>query len=113
MVAAATINVLLHRLLWRRSLIPDLRAREAGALGAGGGALLLASTALGILAASDPALGLAVARTVGSAAVFVSGAWGVALFGEIRGLLQVLFWACGLQLAGACAIIVMSQTIAC
>ncbi|GBF93735.1 hypothetical protein Rsub_06067 [Raphidocelis subcapitata] len=110
---AASANVLAHRLLWHRSLLPDLRAREAARLGMAGGAVMLAANWCAIVAAQDPLLGHVTVGTVASTAVFVSGAWGVLLFKEIGGLLQVLFWFCGLELMGACAVVALSKQLAC
>jgi hypothetical protein len=114
MLGGASLNLVAHRLLWHKSAAaPDLRARDAAGLGMAGGALMLAAKWCAMTAAGDTQLGEVVTDTVLSAGTFVSGAWGVALFGEVRGLLQLLFWFCGLQLAGACSILVMSQRVAC
>ena len=78
------------------------------------GMLFQVSIITGIMAGGKAlGLGFSVAKTISKPSVFVSGASGVLFYGEIRNLLQVLFWMIGLQMILAYVVLVEAKMIVC
>lgn len=69
------------------------------------GAVWQAGNVCSVLATQDPRVGLAVAYPIMQCGLFVAGAWGIALFGEVRGRWQALYWASGGVLLGGAVLL--------
>jgi len=119
MLVCATINVVLHRMIWKRAgLLESLKginmhAEAMAPYGILGGMVLLASMVCGILASGGEAVAYSGAKVVAEASILVSGAWGVLLFHELRSLLQVLFWLLSLQMLCSYAVITAGRVVTC
>lgn len=115
MLLFASVNVVLHRLIWHVSSIThvDLHTAAMAPYGIVGGMVLLASMVCGILAAGDESVKFSGAKVIAEASILVSGAWGVLLFHELRSLLQVLFWLLSLQMLCSIAVILAGRAVTC
>jgi hypothetical protein len=114
MMVMAIISLLFHRLVWGRPLTAQLHARAVGLPGIAAGVLLFISQAAGVAAGGpDQGLGYFLSKVISRCSVLVSGAWGVVLYGEIKSLLQVLFWMSGVQMLLADVVLVIGKTTGC
>lgn len=127
MLLFATLNLFLHRLIWLKcrpasgALVadgqsvwrPNLHAAAMAPWGVAGGAVLMCSMALGFVVANDSTLGYSGAKLLAQGTTLVSGAWGVLLFGELKSLLQVLFWLLCVQTMCGYAVVIAARVVVC
>jgi hypothetical protein len=113
-LGVALLSLVFHRLVWRVPLTAQLHARAVGLPGLAAGVLLdLSQTASTLAGGADKGLGYFLSKTISRSSVLVSGAWGVVLYGEIRSLLQVLFWMAGVQMLLSDVVMLIAKATTC
>lgn len=95
---------LLTRLLLTSGVPQVMRA------GAAAGVVWNCGNVCSILATQDPSVGLAVAYPIMQLGLFVAGAWGIALFGEVQGRGPLTaYWLSGLVLVAGAALLAAAK----
>lgn len=84
--------------------VPNFRIKEAAPLGLLAGLIWNISNLCSLLAIKE--VGYGVAYPTMQCGLFVSGIWGICLFGEIKGRSQIFYWISGIVLL--CGVMVLS-----
>lgn len=87
-----------------------LADRRLALRGGAAGAIWNAGNAFSILAVQDPRVGLAVAYPIMQCGLFVGGAWGILLLGEMRSArARAVYWTSGVVLVAGAALLAAAK----